>query len=132
MLSMLLIKIVDYAPVRDVAQLVERLVWDQEAASSSPAVPTIFFYLEAAQLVERLVWDYAAREAPSPAVPTIRRFAPHGKPPMNLRYCDSIQGNDFVTESFLPESVDALGYKPSPWKNAATLHVKQTVKKSTV
>lgn len=31
-----------YASVRDVAQLVERLVWDQEAASSSPAVPTIF------------------------------------------------------------------------------------------
>lgn len=29
--------------VRDVAQLVERLVWDQEAASSSPAVPTIYF-----------------------------------------------------------------------------------------
>ncbi len=29
--------------VRDVAQLVERLVWDQEAASSSPAVPTISY-----------------------------------------------------------------------------------------
>lgn len=47
-----------HASVRDVAQLVERLVWDQEAASSSPAVPTILF-----SIATNAVWDHAAREA---------------------------------------------------------------------
>jgi hypothetical protein len=36
---------------RDVAQLVERLVWDQEAASSSPAVPTITTFIKIAIVI---------------------------------------------------------------------------------
>lgn len=35
---------------RDVAQMVERLVWDQEAAGSSPVIPTIRLSL---YLIER-------------------------------------------------------------------------------